>query len=798
MGNRIVLVLGVVAVAVLGATWYAAWAPSQSDRSTTPAEVAVSAVEAGSGTWVRYLVTVKNAGDSDFAGDVVLLNRAPAGDGPAPAPTPSPAGIPRVPTSLPRFPTTAPDAAYQVHFKLGAGQTRTVTIVAPDRYATVAVGQDPDGEIVADADVDRSGYVPVAALTTAQPVLDQLQGVRFDDLVLRVTDYAEARTVPTSALGYAPYAAVVVDGFDLGRLSEAQRVALRDYVGQGGSLVVAGGADWRQTLGQLPAELAALRPSATANAGAAPLLALAGRSGDPEVTIATGSVPAAARVATPTSDGRPLVVELAYGQGVAVALAFDPRVTPTGSAVTAAAWQQAIGRALPHPAGAAPGAGTVPGVSASTAFEFPPLRAAALPSPWLVGPLLLVYLLLVAPANYLFLRRRVRNPDLLWITAPLIAALFTGGFYWLGAALQGDLTDEQLQVLRLGPGSSVADLQYHRIVFLHRGDHVLQTVNPALAAPLTFDLSGASGSECGQSCGIELSGLRSGEEHVVPALQPVILEHGVVYGGVRILGTASTEHLPIGVDAHLQSVGGRVVGTVVNRGDRPVHGLVLYSLAGGSFHRTPLTSLVAPHTSVQVDAAQQPWDGDPNSPLPGTKATPDAGTRLSRAVGLEALSRSGSPWIVGFTDPLPGSLKVDGALPKQSAITVFEAPAVIDQADGQVSDFAVRRLAASTGDRSGGFSDVYDLELPGRLPSALSLSYDKFQYSQVEVYDWARGTWRKPAWADDPGNSSRFLAGLGATELAPAGDGSSQLLRVRVREVRLSWGANLYVTGARA
>lgn len=783
------VILVVVAAAVLAAAWYAAGSPASTSTDIIPAEMAVSATEVGTGTWVRYLVTVRNAGDTDFAGNVVLMNRAPDDT----VPSGAPAQPPRLPTSIPRFPSTAPDAAYQFHLTLGARQSRTITLVAPDRYSTVAVAQDPDGALVQTAQVDHSAYVPVAVLTASGAVTSQLQGVKIDDFVLRLTQYSDARTVPVSALGFAPYAAVVIDQFDVATLSQAQKLALRDYVGQGGGLVVTGGSGWRRTLGQLPAELAPLRATATASDSDRAVLDLAGLPGDSVVPIAVGGLATNAEIVTAAPDGRPLVVQSGYGGGTTVALTFDPAVEPAASELPAGAWTEAVGRTL----GQAHGATTVPGVSALTALEFPPLRGAALPSPWLVGPLLLAYLLLVAPVNYVVLRRGLKRPDLLWVSAPLIALVFTGGFYFTGAALQGDLTDEQLQVLKLGPNQSVSELQYHRILFLQRGQHVLQSTQAALAAPLSFDLSSGNPVDCGQTCAVELTGLRSGQEHVVPAAKPFVIEDGVVYGGVRIVGTASATHSPVAVEAHLQSLGGRITGEIVNRGDQPIHGLVLYSVAGGSFHRTPLASLIAPRGTAHIDATELQWDGDPNAIIASTKARPDAATRLSRAVGLEALSRASTPWLVGFTDPLPGVLKVDGAQPKQAAITVFEEPITIEKADGTLSDYATRRLAATNGDRSrGGFTDVYDLELPGKLPATSTLGYDKFQYASVEVYDWSAGAWKTHAWTDDPNNQGRQFTSLTPAELLATADGATNIIRVRVREPRVSWASAIYVLGS--
>jgi tetratricopeptide (TPR) repeat protein len=173
MGRRAVLVLGVVALAVLGAAWYAAGSPSRSSTETVPAELVLSAVQTGSGSWVRYIVTVKNAGDVDFSGQVVLLNRADplAGSGNS---STSPVTPPKLPTRVPQLPAEAPDAGYEIHVVVPARQTVVRVITAPDRYTMVAAAQDPDGSVVQSASVDRSLYIPVAVLSPSAVAVECL------------------------------------------------------------------------------------------------------------------------------------------------------------------------------------------------------------------------------------------------------------------------------------------------------------------------------------------------------------------------------------------------------------------------------------------------------------------------------------------------------------------------------------------------------------------------------------------------------------------------------------------------
>jgi hypothetical protein len=789
VGNRGVLLLVVIGLALVAAGWFAAGSPAKTAGETAvPAQIVVNATQTGTGTWVRYVIDVRNVGDLAFDGNAILLNREPDAES-------STGGVPKIPppqlpVTIPRFPASAPDAAYQVPIHLEPRQERTFSVVAPDRYTEVAIAQQADGSYVAGGAVDRRAYIPIAVLTQSDAAAAGIQGLRFDDASLRVTSYTDAKLFPATALGLAGYTAVVIDQFDVRSLSATQIQALRDFVGQGGGLVVAGGDSWRRTLAPLPAELSPLHPVGVATASLAPVAALAQSGESGSGPVATGDLRAGSR--TVLASSAPLAVEGVYGSGTVVDLAFDPAASPSGSDLLRLGWTESIGRVLVHAQGTGAATVTIPGVSQLEAGALPPLREAGLPSPWLVLPLLLAYLVMVAPVNYFLLRKR-RRQDFLWITAPIVAILFTGGFYWLGTDLQGSLHDEQLQILKLGPNGSVADLEYHRVVFLQRGSHILDTATPALAAPLTFDLSGSGSAGCGDRCSLELAGLPSGEEHVVPAQRPAILEKGVVYGGVRVVGTATESHHPIAVETHLSVAGGKIVGEIDNTGQTTLRGIALYSTDGGAYRRTPLASLIPAGTKAMVSGTPDPFDGDPNSPIAGSKAPPDVATRISQAVGADALSRSPSAWLVGFTDPVPSSLRVDGAPPQSQAVSVFEMPVTMESADAAPGDWSVRRLAATAGDRArGGLSDVYDIELPARLTGKLSLGYDTYLYSSVDVFDWSSNSWRSGGFIDDPTSTGRRIAPLSAGDIV-SGDGWN-LLRVRVGEARLNWGSSLFVT----
>ncbi len=187
-----------VGLVIAAAAWYSASSPGPGRQDATPPELVVTAAQSGQGSWVRYLITVRNVGATPFEGDIVLLNRQPEDGDQAPAAQGVPA--PRIPTSIPRFPTQAPDAAYQAHVRVDPRSVREIAITAPDRYTSVAVAQGAGGILAAAADVQHSPSVPVAVLSQSDAPGAALQGLRLDDMALQVTEFQSIRSFPATAL----------------------------------------------------------------------------------------------------------------------------------------------------------------------------------------------------------------------------------------------------------------------------------------------------------------------------------------------------------------------------------------------------------------------------------------------------------------------------------------------------------------------------------------------------------------------------------------------------------------------
>jgi hypothetical protein len=362
----------------------------------------------------------------------------------------------------------------------------------------------------------------------------------------------------------------------------------------------------------------------------------------------------------------------------------------------------------------------------------------------------------------------------------LIALLFAGSFYTIGGALQGTLRDNEFQLFKVAPDGAVATFEYNQLLFPARGNHRLEVQPGALVVPMTLQTYQDFAGTC-DSCLIQLAGVQVGEEHVLPGRQPVVTERGVAYGSVRVIGTAGVQHRPLGVVAHLKIAGGLLQGTIQNVGPSKLRDLAVYSFDGTGYERVPIPDL-APGATVRIAAA-------PDSVTARGARRGDSGREqvLARGIALAALVQNPQPVLVGFTDLTPGKLLVDGKSPVRAGLAAVEQPLQVEGADSMLAQWSRVRLAGVSGNAKDGFQDVYDIVLPPGT-SAFDLGYNPRTYSSVQLYDWAAGGWRPaaPASGTAPGRANISVGG------SLVQDG---LVRVRVNEAKLGWGADFVLPG---
>jgi hypothetical protein len=770
MSGRQLLALGAVGLTLLGLAWYVVSQPS-SGSSVAPGaatDVEIAATATGTGNWVRYLLSVHNIGDQRFSGDVLLVDSQDQSNaGATPSPVPNLEKQPRVPTP----PQAAAEPGYRAHLTVQPRSTRTIAVTAPDSFNDAQI--QVNGQVLADAAVERAVQLPVAVLSDVETAASAIGALQFDRITPRVAEFGSTRTFPANALLLATYAVVVLDQVDTAGLSGAQLQALRDFVGLGGTLLLTGGADWRRTLAPLPADLLPMTPVSTASASLQPLAVLAGAAApDLMAPVVAGSLKPGAQQLL-ASGGETLAAQMDYGGGRVVELAFGPATSPVASSPYAAlAWNAGLARTLSGAPGTNPATPSVlPPDPEFTGF-LPTAGDAPLPSPLVVAFVLLLYVLLAAPLNYLLVYRRLRRPALMWLTAPATAVLFTTVFYAVGSELQGSLQDHEIQVAKVGAGQTLNVLEYHRVLFLRRGDHQIAPAPDTLVAPMTMDTYRTTGSTC-ERCTSQLQGLAAGLENVVPGPQPVVEEKGVVYGSVRVVASSGLTHVPAGVGAQLAVKGGHLVGTLANKSRAPVQGLTLFTTDGETVQRADLAPWLPAGATIQVDVPIQTDTASPQT----------SAISVLRSVALAGMSATSGSILTGFTVPTQSALRVDGDLPQQESIAVLEQAVQVESGDGMLRYFQTRQLASSDGQSGSGFQDTYDVLVP-HTSMPLALKYNADLSSGMEIYDFSQGRFI-PA-APQAGGV------LASVNLSPS-QLSNGLVRVRFHEARLFQGAGIWV-----
>lgn len=248
--------------------------------------------------------------------------------------------------------------------------------------------------------------------------------------------------LPADPMLLAGLDAIFLHDLPTAELSEGQRAALAGYARLGGTLVVGGGPNAERTVPGLaellPVDVGAL----SAGAPAASLTELSGNVEEPPPASLTANA-VALRPGARALDTGQLVTQRDLGAGQVIFAAFDLAVLRTWEGEPAL-WGQLV-RQEPR---------ALLGYSyrwrsenlLRDALQLPALR---LPSTFTILGLILLYIVVVGPLNFLVLRR-LRRVELAWVTTPALVAIFLALSYGSSVLLRG--TSAQISQLAVVQG----------------------------------------------------------------------------------------------------------------------------------------------------------------------------------------------------------------------------------------------------------------------------------------------------------------------------------------------------------
>ena len=634
-----------------------------------------------------------------------------------------------------------------------------------------------DGRVVARAVIGatHTATTLVGVLSDNTTALDELGAIHPAGLTATVVHLGLA-DLPSSAVPLRAFDLLAFDDVSTSGLSAAQVTALADYVRGGGAILVGTGSSWNRTLAGLPADILPMRPDGST------LLASSSAVGAAHpLAVATG--PASGGTAWLSEGSLPLLLEAPVGQGVSelatydLAPAGDPGWTAEPTILRQVLVRTVFGgggsaSAIPLkgaliPGGPFGGAGTSiyerSGAVSSTLGGVPALD---LPSFVVTGLIVLAYVILVGPVNFLVLRALKRRA-LAWITLPVIAAVVSAAAYGGAVLTKGQsLEANQVAILHLQAGGSRGYLEaYTGVLSPTRGDNTVLPAASVMVSPISDYFGG---------------GTVARGDLVVDLGDGLILLPGMTAFSVRGFGTEETYAAGPKLAVHLAVANGKLVGSVENDSDLTFGDAVL--IAGDGYQKL---GALAPGATVNLQVEPKPvtvngpgvltgvypgYNGGPGNTAP-TEAQV-VGQQKAQLLALltsagfnGAPSTSAAPILVAWLDQSLEPVTVNGAHPRGRALTAVAVTIPVDLlGPGPVPASAVGgRIVDADGTSSGGppgmlaLSDgsvTFDFAPPlpaGAHLHATSIADDNPYLTAVgpggssgvlgEAWDWSTSSW---------------------------------------------------------
>jgi hypothetical protein len=417
------------------------------------------------------------------------------------------------------------------------GQQLEVLLVSGDK--TVA------SKKVAFTVHDATQLIVGVVAARPQGLVSQLQLPANQNGIAPVTVPLTAADLPDRIEAWSALDRLVWQDVDTNTLSSDQIAALRGWLALGGRLVIVGGTAGPSVLSGFPDAILPYRPSSTDDVAAASLTSLLGTApaSATDVPALAGSLDHGRALVT--SGDRVVAADAAYGSGSVSLVGFDPTVGwIADSKSTGQLWRGLIPPRTSTATSMTDDSQILGAVQQFPAVALPPIGGLLL--------LLLGYIVLIGPINYIVLRRLDRR-EWAWITMPILIALFAVGAYGFGSALRGsDIIVNEVAIVRGAPDATEGSAQvYFGIFSPTRGTYQLALPGGALvSAPVIGDLFGAQG----------------GALDVVQGATARVRDLSVGFGSLRTVRAETPVQVPK-LHAELQLVDGKLAGTIRNDSD---------------------------------------------------------------------------------------------------------------------------------------------------------------------------------------------------------------------------------------
>lgn len=419
------------------------------------------------GEWLPIFVTLTN-NSTDFQGEIVVSVQAQEGELTFVRPVDLPSGS-RKQYTIYILPNNF-SRSIDVHLKQDDTSliVQSVPIIRQqnDRYLIGVIAINPDNlNILSLIELPGRRESPEIISFTLEQIPDKIEGLRMLD-------------------------ALIINDIDTSALTSQQRTTLKDWVIGGGRLIIGGGVGVNRTLSGIPHELIFVEVHGQQD-NQSLTLTLEDYTGETINTsgpfLMTHVQPQdSATVLLATSYDMPLIVEHEYGKGNVDFISLDLSQPPlkgwTGFVEMmqkiiepSSAWSEHL------PPDVSPRQTNDKYMSKALTN----LPALDLPSIKILTILLLGYILLVGPINYIVLRWRNKTAWA-WLTIPILTIAFTVLAYSVGLNLRGsDIIVNQISTLEIDSmGHVITNHSYIGIFSPNRQEYKVEVSGQPLLRPL--------------------------------------------------------------------------------------------------------------------------------------------------------------------------------------------------------------------------------------------------------------------------------------------------------------------------
>lgn len=348
---------------------------------------------------------------------------------------------------------------FAVEVSLPAGARKQVPLyIIPNNFSReIEIQVTNDGNDLASKTIEvtpnQNNYFLVGVASPETGAITQLDNLTVGNTSRKVIYFnLFPNLLPEKSIALNSLDAIVLNDTDTSQLNPEQKQALMEWIQQGGRLILGGGPGLEKTLAGLPDEF--IKFSANNLLETEALTALEIYANETPIRVngpfTFNQISFNAGTALVSQDDQPLVHTFSYGSGNINLITLDLSTSPFDAwSGVSVFWQNLLSPGSSYPMWM-PLDTSIRQIRAGSMY-YPLTNQPSLDLPsirWL-GILLVVYILLVGPINYLVLRWRKKS-QLAWVSIPVLTALFTAGAFGLAFLLRGnDILINNISIINL-------------------------------------------------------------------------------------------------------------------------------------------------------------------------------------------------------------------------------------------------------------------------------------------------------------------------------------------------------------